>query len=136
MRPCYKNTVSVLIWVHVLTNMTTNAYIFAWDQTGIESIIPITQYEEWDKKNTWNVLTDQPVERNPLNSIIQSLILRARYNSQRHYEIYAIECAFDMGEEEWREIWQENPQATADLIRERGQKIYSDREDRTSQVIS
>jgi hypothetical protein len=116
--------------------MTKNAYLFAWDQTGIESIIPITQYEEWDKKNTWNVLTDQQTERNPLNSIIQSLILRARYNSHRHYEIYAIECAFDIGEEEWRKIWQENPQATADLIRERGQKIYSDREDRTSQVIS
>jgi hypothetical protein len=116
--------------------MTANAYIFAWDQTGIESIIPITQYEEWDKQNTWNILNDQPVERNPLNSIIQSLILRARYNSQRHYEIYTVDCAFPIDEAEWREIWQENPQGTADLIRERGQKIYSDREDRQSQVIS
>ena len=127
--------VSVLTWAHVLTNMTTNAYIFAWDQTGIESIIPITQYEEWDKQNTWNILNDLPVERNPLNSIIQSLILRARYNSQRHYEIYTVDCAFPIDEAEWREIWQENPQGTADLIRERGQKIYSDREDRKSQVI-
>lgn len=121
--------------VHVQTNMTTNAYIFAWDQTGIDSIVPITQYEEWDKKNTWNVLTDQPVERNPINSIIQSLLLRARYNSQRHYEIYSIDCAFGIDEKEWREIWQANPQATADLIRERGHKLYSDREDRRSHVI-
>jgi hypothetical protein len=116
--------------------MTTNAYIFAWDQKGIDSIIPISQYEEWDKKNTWNVLTDQPTERNPLNSIIQSLVLRAIYNSQRHYEIYSIDCAFPIDEKEWREIWQENPQGTADLIRERGVKLYSDREDRKSQVIS
>ena len=116
--------------------MTTNAYIFAWDQTGIDSIIPITQYEEWDKKNTWNVLTDQPLVRNPLMGIVQSLVLRARYNSQRHYEIYSVDCAFAMDEKEWREIWEENPQATADLIRERGVKIYSDREDRKSQVIS
>lgn len=136
MRLCCKNMVSVLTWVHVQTNMTTNAYIFAWDQTGIDSIVPIGQYEEWDKNNTWNVLTDQPVKRNPLNSILQSLLLRARYNSQRHYEIYSVDCAFPIDEAEWREIWQENPQATADLIRERGQKIYSDREDRTSQVIS
>lgn len=126
---------SVLMLVHVQTNMTTNAYIFAWDQTGIDSIVPITQYEEWDKKNTWNVLTDQPVERNPINSIIQFLLLRARYNSQRHYEIYSIDCAFEINEAEWREIWEADPQGTADLIRERGQKIYSDREDHKSQVI-
>lgn len=118
------------------TNMTTNAYIFAWDQQGIDSIVPISQYEEWGKKNTWNVLTGAPVERNPLTSIIQSLVLRARYNSQRHYEIYAIDCAFEMDEVEWRRTWEENPQATADLIRARGQELYSDREDRKSQVIS
>lgn len=115
--------------------MTTNAYIFAWDQTGIESIIPITQYEEWDKKNTWNALINQPTERNPLTSIVQSLVLRARYNPQRHYEIYAIDCDFDIDEKEWRKIWEENPQGTADLIRSRGEKLYSDRADRNSQVI-
>lgn len=115
--------------------MTNNAYIFAWDQKGIESIIPITQYEEWDKKNTWNVLKDQPTERNPLWSILHGLILRAQYNSQRHYEIYSVDCAFPINEAEWREIWANDPQGTADLIRERGQKLYSDREDRKSQVI-
>lgn len=115
--------------------MTTNAYIFAWDQTGIDSIIPIGQYEEWDKNNTWNVLNNRPVKRNPLNSILQSLILRAKYNSQRHYEIYSVDCAFPIDEAEWREIWANDPQGTADLIRERGYQIYSDREDRTSQVI-
>ena len=135
MRLCYKNMVSVLMPVHVQTNMSTNAYIFAWDQTGIDSIVPITQYEEWDKKNTWNVLTDSKVERNPLMSIVQNLILRARYNSQRHYEIYSIDCAFGIDEAEWRKIWEANPQATADLIRKRGQQIYSDREDRRSHVI-
>lgn len=128
--------VSVLTWVHVLTNMTTNAYIFAWDQKGIDSIIPISQYEEWDKENIWKVLNDQPTERNPLWSILQGLVLRARYNSQRHYEIYSVDCAFPIDEAEWREIWTNNPQGTADLIRSRGQKIYSDREDRSSQVIS
>lgn len=135
MRMYYKNTASVLMLVHVLTNMTTNAYLFAWDQKGIDSIIPITQYEDWDKNNTWNVLTNQPTERNPLWSILQGLILRARYNSQRHYEIYSVDCAFEIDEAEWRKIWLADPQGTADLIRERGVKLYSDREDRTSHVI-
>lgn len=136
MQTYFKNMASVLMLVHVQTNMTTNAYLFAWDQTGIESIIPITQYEEWDKENTMRILKDEPTERNPLWSVLQSLILRARYNSQRHYEIYSVDCAFPIDEAEWREIWANDPQGTADLIRERGVKIYSDREDRSSQVIS
>ena len=115
--------------------MTTNAYIFAWDQTGIESIIPITQYEDWDKQNMWKALNDQPTERNPLWSVLHGLILRAQYNGHRHYEIYSVDCAFPIDEKEWREIWTEDPQGTADLIRERGVKLYSDRTDRNRQVI-
>jgi hypothetical protein len=109
--------------------MTKNAFIFSWDHLGIESIIPITQYETVDRENTMRILRDQQVVRNPLNSIIQSLLLRARFNSQRHYEIYAIDCDPSLDEEFWKKQWEENPQATADLIRERGHKLYSDRVD-------
>ena len=107
--------------------MTTNAYIFSWDQTGIEAIVPITQYEHHDKNQLINLLKDKPRERNPLDSIVRAMVLRARYNTQRHYEIYAVDCAEGMDEEFWREQWEECPQATAELIRERGHKIYSDR---------
>ena len=116
--------------------MTTNAYIFAWDQQGIESIIPITEYEEWDRDNTMRILKNEPTERNPLWSILQNLILRAKANGHRHYEIYSVDCAFAIDEQEWRDIWTADPQGTADLIRARGVKIYSDREDRSSQLIS
>lgn len=115
--------------------MTTNAYIFAWDQTGIESIIPISKYEHIDRDNTMRILADQPIVPNNLGQIVASLKLRARYNSQRHYEIYAIDCDFDIDEQEWRKIWEDDPQGTADLIRARGVKLYSDRADRSSQVI-
>ncbi len=120
----------------MLTNLNTNAYIFAWDQQGIESIIPITEYEEWDRDNTMRILKNEPTERNPLWSILQNLILRAKANGQRHYEIYSIDCAFAIDEQEWRDIWATDPQGTADLIRNRGVKVYSDREDRSRQLIS
>jgi hypothetical protein len=107
--------------------MTKNAFIFSWDQEGIEAIIPITQYEHHDKQNLIRMLGEKPVARNPLNSIMQSLLLRAKFNPQRHYEIYAVDCVEDMDEVFWREQWEEYPQATAELIRERGHKIYSDR---------
>jgi hypothetical protein len=107
--------------------MTTNAFIFSWDCNGVEAIVPISQYEHWDAENTFRILADKPTERNPLDSIVRNLVLRARFNTQRHYEIYSIDCSLELDEQFWREQWAKEPQFTADLIRERGQKIYSDR---------
>ena len=107
--------------------MTTNAFLFSWDCNGIESIIPITQYEDWDKHNTLRLLKGDRSIRNPLDDIIRNLIFRARYNSQRHYEIYAVDCDESLTLEFWENQWETDPQATADLVRERGHKIFSDR---------
>ena len=107
--------------------MTTNAFIFSWDQLGIESIVPITQYERIDRDNTMRILREEKTVRSPLNGIIQMLLMRARFNTQRHYEIYAIDCDESLDEEFWREQWEVDPQGTAELIRERGHKLHSDR---------
>lgn len=102
-------------------------FIFSWDMLGIESIICLDDYHEIDKQNTMRILKGQDPVRNPLNSVIQSLLLRARFNSQRQYEIYAIDCDTDLDRDFWGKQWDDDPQFTADLIRERGHKIYSDR---------
>ena len=107
--------------------MTKNAFIFAWDQLGIESIVPISKYEYHDQNNTMRLLREEPIIRNPLNDIIQMLTLRARFNTHRHYEIYAIDCDPSMDEKFWQEQWQDYPQETAEIIRQRGHKLYSDR---------
>jgi hypothetical protein len=106
---------------------TKNAFIFLWDQLGIEAIVPVTQYELHEHENTIRLLKEQPRIRNPLDSIVRGLLMRAQFNPQRHYEIYAIDCAEGMDEAFWREQWEEYPQATAELIRERGHKLFSDR---------
>ena len=107
--------------------MTTNAFLFSWDQLGIESIVSISQYERIDIDNTMRMLADKPTVRNPLNDIFRSLLLRARYNTHRHYEIYAIDCDKSLDEKFWREQWDKYPQETAELIRSRGHKLFSDR---------
>lgn len=114
---------------------TNNAYIFSWDMSGIDAIVPITEYEGIDAENTMRLLKNEPAERNPLNSILQMMIMRAQANSQRHYEIYAIDCAFEIDEKEWRANWESDPQGCADLIRARGEKIFSDRAKQATQVI-
>jgi hypothetical protein len=53
--------------------------------------------------------------------------LRARYNSQRHYEIYVITATPGIEEQDIREMFDANPQSAADTIRRIGHKFYSDR---------
>lgn len=108
--------------------MTTNAFIFAWDMYGIESIVPITQHENIDKENLMRLLKEEERVRNPLDGIVRALVLRAQVNVQRNYEIYAVDCSPEMDLKFWKLSWAENPQGMADLLRERGHKIYSNRE--------
>ena len=53
--------------------------------------------------------------------------LRARYNSQRHYEIYIITATPGITENDVRDMFDADPQTAADTIRRIGQKYYSDR---------
>ena len=115
--------------------MTKNAFIFSWDQLGIESIRPITQYEYHEQENTMRLLREQPRIRNPLDGVVRNLLMRARFNPQRHYEIYAVDCTEGMDEKFWREQWDEYPQETAELIRDRGHKLYSDRATNEDRIL-
>lgn len=107
--------------------MTTNAYLVYWCEEGLESVVPITQYEKWDMENTFRVLNNQETARNPLNGIIQHLILRAQVNAQRHYELYAIDCDTSINKEDIELMFEDNPQAAAELFRSRGHRMYSNR---------
>jgi len=53
--------------------------------------------------------------------------LRARANSQRHYEIYVITATPGISEDDIRDMFEANPQEAADTIRRIGHAYYSDR---------
>jgi hypothetical protein len=53
--------------------------------------------------------------------------LRARFNSQRHYEIYIITATPGIDEDDIREMFEANPQGAAETIRRIGNKVFSDR---------
>jgi hypothetical protein len=116
--------------------MTTNAYLVYWCEEGLESVIPITQYERWDSENTFRVLNNQEPVRNPINQLIQSMLLRARFNQQRHYELYAIDCETSISKQDIEQMFEDNPQAAAELFRSRGHKLYSDRANKNRVVIT
>ncbi len=102
--------------------MKTEKFIAMWDMYGLEGLVNVSEGEQ---ENIVRVLKgEKPNWRNP----IQYMILRAQANMQRCYEIYVFESAVD--EVSIKESFQDNPQFMADLIRERGHKIYSDRNTR------
>jgi hypothetical protein len=61
------------------------------------------------------------------------MILRARANNQRHYEIYGFTSHES---EEWvRDIFESEPQTIVNWIRDNGVKIYSDKVNTRDVVI-
>jgi hypothetical protein len=111
--------------------MTTNAYLVYWCEEGLESVIPITEYEQWDSENTFRILNNQEPARNPLNQMIQNMVLRARVNVQRHYELYAVDCNDSVSKEDIAQMFEDDPQAAAELFRSRGHRLYSDRAEKS-----
>jgi hypothetical protein len=107
--------------------MTTNAYLVYWCEEGLESVIPITQYEHWDSENTFRILNNEQTIRNPLNNIVQNMILRSKFNEQRHYELYAVDCDTSVSKEDIAQMFELDPQAAAELFRSRGHRLYSAR---------
>ena len=103
--------------------MSDNVFLLSWDCNGLESLINITEYE---KEVAWATLKDEDTLTN-LSSMVRHLMLRARANPQRDYEIYTIGVSVGITEEDVRNMFDNDPQGSANLIRERGKKIFSDR---------
>lgn len=95
-------------------------WVLSWDQEGLEGVV-LAYDPQWLMDSLANGTMPS------IDSTVNTMIMRARFNSQRHYEIYAINFDYDMTEEDIRNYFNESPQSFVDLIRERGHKMYSDR---------
>jgi hypothetical protein len=113
----------------MMTNKT-NTYLAVWDCYGLESLFNMT---EWSAKATYNSLMELAP---PPNIPFNELMMRARFNPQRNYEIYTFSVENDVSEEELTEAFKVNPQFIVEHIRKNGQKMWSDRiSDKEKRVI-
>ena len=99
-----------------------NLFLLSWDMHGLETAINVTDIE---KQASWATLKNEKVPS--LGSVVNAVLIRARANAQRHYEVYTVTMESNITEQDVYKMFDENPQGMADLIRERGHKIYSDR---------
>lgn len=105
-----------------MNEKVVNTFIVVWDMTGLETVIDVADLISEDVMKR---LRDE--KGSTLGQTMFILTQRAKANSHRHYEIYSVQANPDITKEMIAEMFKNDPQGSADLIRERGTKIYSDR---------
>lgn len=95
----------------------SDTYIIMWDSLGLEYIANVSAME---RAAIDDVLNDRVARTVPLNS----LLMRARFNSQRHYEIYMVES--ELTEDEIIAHFDTDPQNIVDVIRRVGKKVFGE----------
>jgi hypothetical protein len=100
-----------------------------WDCNGLEAIGEVVD----PALKTWAVLANKPVPREDFNVLHWQM--RARNNTHRYYEIYAIGVDGNITQEDIAEMFKTDPQYAADLIRARGERIYGDRRTKKDAII-
>ena len=106
-------------------------FVVVWDNTGLEYVGDITLDEQ---QRTWATLKGQPLKYTIPN--LNHLMLRARYNTQRHYEIYIVTATDGITAEDIQAMFEANPQMSADTIRRLGQCVHSDRANKEEILIT
>jgi hypothetical protein len=100
-----------------------------WDMNGLESLINVTQIEkehkQWEKENIFRILREKNQTLKPAHVPLEMMIMRAKCNSQRHYEIYTFDS--ELSEQDISKTFETSPQVIADAIRNVGYKFYSNR---------
>ena len=108
-----------------------------WDMLGLECLFDVdahmAQHTEWEKQKVVAILKEEQTPKKPQGIPLQMLILRARYNSQRCYEIYEFNST--LAYNELKEAFEDNPQPIVKWIRENGKKVYSDYVKREKKLI-
>ena len=110
----------------------SHQFLIVWDQLGLECCIDVTEDQQ---RRMWQTLKSEPVSETAVPNY-NHLLLRARVNSQRHYEIYSVEATDGITAEDIREMFQASPQTAADTIRRLGHCLYSDRAQKDRVLIT
>ena len=101
----------------------SHQFLIMWCNEGLECCIDITEDQQ---QRMWERLKGQPLRETAIPNY-NHLLLRARVNSQRHYEVYSVEATDGITAEDIKEMFEASPQMAADTIRRLGHCLHSDR---------
>ena len=106
-------------------------FIVMWCNEGLEYVADVTADQQ---RVVWENLQGRDTPRHSYANPFH-LRLRAQMNPQRHYEIYIIDGAEGITEQDIREMFRRDPQGSADLVRSKGIVFYSNRKEEYQAVI-
>jgi hypothetical protein len=109
----------------------SHQFLIMWCNQGLECCIDITEDEQ---QRMWERLKGQPLRETTVPNY-NHLLLRARVNSQRHYEIYTCEAVDGITAEDIRDMFEASPQTAADTIRRLGHCLHSDRQTQKAVIV-
>ena len=99
-----------------------------WDMLGLESLhdvdLHMSKYNEWEQQKVVAILKEERIPSQPSGIPLQMMLLRAKVNSQRMYEIYEFNST--MAYDDLKEAFEIDPQPIVEWIRSNGKKVYSD----------
>ena len=106
----------------------TKHYLAMWDMLGLESLHDVDahmdKYNDWEKQKVVAILKEERIPSQPSGIPLQMMLLRAKVNSQRAYEIYEFNST--MAYDDLKEAFEIDPQPIVEWIRSNGKKVYSD----------
>lgn len=105
-------------------------YIVSWDNLGVEFFEEITEHhpDNWAKNFLFDSIKQSKKLEKNFSFNVQHLVMRAKMNSHRHYEIYVFISNDDIGPDDITSWFKTDPQSFADWVRENhSYKIYSNR---------
>jgi len=109
-----------------------------WCSEGLECMFDISSLKEdhdaWEKRKILSVLQEEKFTEKEPSIPLSYMIMRAKANLQRRYEIYEFNSQLSMKEVE--EAFKVAPQSLVDWIRKNGYKVYSDYEKQNKCLIN
>ena len=110
----------------------SHQFLIMWCNEGLECCIDVTEDQQ---RRMWQKLKGEQVSESAIPNY-NHLLLRARYNSQRHYEIYSVEATDGITAEDIQDMFEASPQTAADTIRRLGHCLHSDRAQKNRVAIT
>lgn len=106
-----------------MSNEDGNVFILSWDNTGLESCVNISEFE---KEIMWDTLQNK--SNSTVRRLVDRMLMRARINSQQHYEIYTIHVAENVSKDDLVKMFDQDPKYATNLIRKHGTMIFQQKE--------
>ena len=101
-------------------------FLAFWCCEGFEYIADISEHQHWEANNTALVLAGQEPDKScKLSQQITAMKLRAQFNPQRNYELYAFTATDSVAEQDLKDWAESSPQTLADWIRANGSAIVT-----------